>query len=213
MADFTYTKLFEQIYKRVEEQFFEEVYNSNKSKEYDSLFESIYQKHLKECTAHTLYDLIRAFKDELSDPQKKSQTVNIIVNKILSDGDEIFEINEKEDVLGKPKPCIFLDELDQIYWKDSESIFKSDFLKDILYNIFLELKKHGAGIGESTLKNAVVGKDKKNFWDANNGNYENALKHFINDFIENNSRADFSHVEDKVRTEYSEKFKKELERG
>lgn len=59
----------------------------------------------------------------------------------------------------------------------------------------------------------MVGKDKKNFWDANNGNYENALKHFINDFIENNSRADFSHVEDKVRTEYSEKFKKELERG
>ena len=72
--------------------------------------------------------MIRAFKDELSAPQKKNQTVNIIVNKILSDGDEIFEINEK------------------------------------------------------------------------------ALKHFINDFIENNSRADFSHVEDKVRTEYSEKF-------
>ena len=36
MADFTYTKLFEQIYKRAEEQFFEEVYNSSKSKEYDS---------------------------------------------------------------------------------------------------------------------------------------------------------------------------------
>ena len=62
--------------------------------------------------------MIRAFKDELSAPQKKNQTVNIIVNKILSDGDEIFEINERL----------------------------------------------------------------------------------------NNSRADFSHVEDKVRTEYSEKF-------
>lgn len=48
---------------------------------------------------------------------------------------------KKEDVSGKPKPCFFLDELDQIYWKDSESIFKSDFLNDILYNIFLELKK------------------------------------------------------------------------
>lgn len=41
---------------------------------------------------------------------------------------------KKEDVSGKPKPCIFFDELDQIYWKDSEP----------------------------TLKNAVVGKDKKN---------------------------------------------------
>jgi hypothetical protein len=39
------------------------------------------------------------------------------------------------------------------------------------------------------------------------------LKHFITDFIENKSRADFSHAEDEVRTEYSEKFKKELERG
>ena len=211
MADSPYTKLFEQIYKRAEERFFEEVYNSSKSKEYESLFESIYQKHLIECTAYTLYDLIRAFKDELSDPQKKNQTVNIIVNKILSDGDEIFEINKKE--LGKPKPCIFLDELDQIYWKDKESIFKSDFLKDILYNIFLELKKHGVGIGEPTLKNAVVGNAKKNFWDANNGNYEKALKHFISDFIENNSRADFSNIENNVRTEYAEKFKKKLKHG
>ena len=33
MEDITYTKLFEQIYKRAEKQFFEEVYNSSKSKE------------------------------------------------------------------------------------------------------------------------------------------------------------------------------------
>lgn len=58
MSDSTYTKLFEQIYKRAEERFFEEVYNSSKSKEYESLFESIYQKHLIECTAHNLYQLI-----------------------------------------------------------------------------------------------------------------------------------------------------------
>ena len=33
MEDITYTKLFEQICKRAEKQFFEEVYNSSKSKE------------------------------------------------------------------------------------------------------------------------------------------------------------------------------------
>lgn len=213
MAENTYTKMFEQIYERTQEQFFEEIFNSSYSEEYVHLFENIYQEHLRECTAYTLYDLIRTFKDELSDPKKKNQTINVIVNQILSDGNEIFEINEKASVSGKPKLCIFLDELDQIYWKDKGSIFNSEFLSDILYNVFIELKKRGAGISESTLKNAVVGKYKKNFWDAHNGNYENALKHFINDFIENNSRADFSHVDDKVRTEYSEKFKKELERG
>lgn len=210
MADFTYTKLFEQIYKKAEEQFFEEVYNSSKSKEYESLFESIYQKHLIECKAYTLYEYIVYYKNELSNQQKKNQVVNKIVDKILSDGDEIFEIYEKDDVSDKPKPCIFLDELDQLYWKDGKTSFTQEFLVDTLYNIFIGLKNHGVGIGESTLKNAVVGKDKKNFWDANNGNYENALKHFITDFIENNSRADFSNVEDNVRTEYADKFKKEI---
>ena len=211
MADFTYTKLFEQIYKRAEEQFFEEVYNSSKSKEYITLFENIYQRYLRECTAHNLYQLIIQYKKDLSDPKKKSGTINRIVNTIIAYGNEIFEITEKDDISAKLKPCIFLDELDQIYWKDGKSSFTQEFLIDVLYNVFIGLKNHGVGIGESTLKNAVVGKDKKNFWDANNGNYENALKHFITDFIENNSRADFSYVEDNVRTEYAEKFKKELE--
>ena len=141
MAENTYTKMFAQIYERTQEQFFEEVFNSSYSEKHASLFEYIYQEHLRECTAHTLYDLIRTFKDELSDQKKKNQTVNVIVNQILSDGNEIFEINEKASVSGKPKPCIFLDELDQIYWKDKGSIFNSEFLSDILYNVFLELKK------------------------------------------------------------------------
>jgi hypothetical protein len=211
MSDSPYTKLFEQIYKRAEERFFEEVYNSNNSKEYDSLFESIYQKHLIECTAHNLYQLIIQYKKELSNPKTKSGTINRIVNTIIDYGNEIFEITKKDGISAKPKPCIFLDELDQIYWKDSKASFTQEFLIDTLYNIFIGLKNHGVGIGEPTLKNAVVGKTKKNFWDANNGNYEKALKHFISDFIENNSRADFSNIDNNVRTEYADKFKKEFE--
>lgn len=70
MEDITYTKLFEQIYNKAEERFFEEVYNSSKSKEYTPLFENIYQKHLREYKSLSFYT---DFKNTLEDMQQSKK--------------------------------------------------------------------------------------------------------------------------------------------
>jgi phosphopantetheinyl transferase (holo-ACP synthase) len=67
MADITYTKLFEQIYNKAEERFFEEVYAS---KEYESLFESIYFQHLREYKSLSFYT---DFKNTLEDMQQSKK--------------------------------------------------------------------------------------------------------------------------------------------
>ena len=67
MEDITYTKLFEQIYKRAEEQFFEEVYAS---KEYESLFKSIYFQHLREYKSLSFYTDLKNTLEDMQQSKK-----------------------------------------------------------------------------------------------------------------------------------------------
>ena len=81
MEDITYTKLFEQIYNKAEERFFEEVYNSSKSKEYTPLFENIYQKHLRECKSLSFYTDFKNYKNLILNKSTRDAAVKDIVKK------------------------------------------------------------------------------------------------------------------------------------
>jgi len=73
MTDSTYTKLFEQIYKRAEERFFEEIYETTK---YDEVFESLLLDHFQEMTERSFLQLCKnlSFENGLALQQQGFKT-------------------------------------------------------------------------------------------------------------------------------------------
>lgn len=205
MTDTTYTKIFEQIYKKVEEHFFEEVYNLNSIRENERVFETIYKQHLTECTAQKLYTLVSQYKDSICNEKERQFALDKVIIAISESGKEIFEPSDKT----KHVITSFFKELDTLYWKDKDCNVGTDTLINCLYYIFRALKNGGyGGVPESLLRKTEVAGITMDFLTANHDDYDKALLQFLQTFFNEDSRADFSKEDKNERKKYAAKFKK-----
>ena len=177
MADITYTKLFEQIYKRAEEKFFEEIYSIDISKEYENLFESIYFRHLKEYTASNLYSDLKVFKTLILNKKTRDNGVKEIVNRFCNT--KTFETTKSSDDL----ITSFLSEITDQYLKGGNDDFTREDLKKCLFYVLAGIyKETGLGITPLVLK-GKTDNFRTDYWKVGK-NYKGALKIFLDSYFE-----------------------------
>lgn len=111
MSDFTYTKLFEQIYKSAEEKFFEEVYKAGETKiNLTPLFEKIYlstvisDRSLSRLSEMQVNQFINKVLDAKKKAEKDEDAARFIIptamtfKQALDEGSDSFEDNEGNEI-------------------------------------------------------------------------------------------------------------------